>query len=104
MVINNLGRIKMSLTEIPSQFATYFDINVTTAQLIISLAVIMFLLLPTMILARGKNAPMIWLIMVFFGEAITLGLGWSPFWVMIMLMALTAAGIAFLGSKAVTGG
>lgn len=94
----------MGLTEIPSQFAEYFVINETTAQLILSIAVIMTLLLPVMYLTRDKNAPMIWLIVLFFGECIVLGLGWAPFFIMIMTIALTAFGIAALSAKGVTGG
>ena len=89
----------MSLEDIPSYFADVTGINETTAQLILSIVVILAILLPTMILAKGKNAVTIWLIAVFFGECIVLGLGWLPFWIMIMTIAVTALSIAWFGSK-----
>jgi len=94
----------MSLEDIPSNFADYLGINETTAQLLLSLVVIMTLLLPTMVLAKGKNAVTIWLIVTFLGECIVLGLGWLPFWIMIMTIAITVLGIAFVSSGAISGG
>ena len=94
----------MSLEDIPSQFATYFGINETTAQLILSMAVICAILFPTMYLARGKNAVTIWLIMTFLAECIVLGLGWLPFWIMIMTIAVTVLALSFTFSNAISGG
>lgn len=94
----------MSLEDIPQSFADYFDINLTTAQLILSVTVIFMILLPTMYLARGRNALTIWLITTFLGECIVLGLGWLPFWIMIMTIAVTVLAIALVGSRALGGG
>ena len=93
----------MSLEDIPQDFADYFLINLTTAQLILSITVIFMLLLPTMVLARGKNAVTIWLIVTFLGECVVLGLGWLPFWIMIMTIAVTVLAIALVGSRAIGG-
>jgi len=93
-----------SITEVPSYFATATGINETTAQLILSVFVIFMILLPYVILTKGRPQPMISLLLLFLGEAITLGLGWSPFWIMLMFLALTAAGVAIVGAKGVTGG
>jgi len=93
----------MSLEDIPSTFADYFGINEGTAQMILSIAVIFSLLLPTMLLARGKNATMIYLIMLLFGELLCVGLGWMPFWVLIATVAMMAVAIALLGSSTITG-
>ena len=93
----------MSLEDVPSYFSIATGINETTAQLILSLVLVCIPLFSYLILAHKNPSPMISLIMVFMGEAISLGLGWSPFWIMLMFMVLTAAGIAFLGSKTVTG-
>lgn len=93
-----------SLEDIPAYFAEFAGINLTTAQLILSIVVIFTILLPTMYLSRGKNAPTIWLIMVFFGECIVLGLGWLPFWIMIMTISVTVLAIAVFSSNAITGG
>jgi hypothetical protein len=89
----------LSLEDIPSYFSEFTGINETTAQLILSLAVIFAVLLPVMVLSRGKNATTIWLIAVFLGECIVLGLGWLPFWIMIMTIAVTVLAIAWLGGK-----
>ena len=89
----------MGLEDIPQDFADYFLINLTTAQLILSIAVIFTILLPIMYLARGKNAVTIWLIVTFLGECVVLGLGWLPFWIMIMTIAVTVMSIAWFGGK-----
>jgi len=86
----------LSLEDIPAYLADYTGINETTAQLILSIVVIFTLLLPTMILSRGKNAPTVWLITVFIGECIVLALGWMPFWIMVMTIAVTVLGLANL--------
>jgi uncharacterized membrane protein len=94
----------MSLEDVPSYFAIITGLNETTAQLILSLVIICIVLFPYLILAHNNPSPMISLLLLFLGEAITLGLGWSPFWIMIMFMVLTSAGIAVLGARTVTGG
>lgn len=87
----------------PSYFADMTGINEVTAQLILSTVIICILLFSYLIVAHPNPSPMISLFMVFLGEAISLGLGWSPFWIMLMFMVLTAFGVALLGAKGVTG-
>ena len=94
----------MSLEDIPSVFAEAVGINEGTAQIIMSVAVIFFILLPTMYLARGKNATTIWLIMFLFAEMLLIGLGWIPFWLLIATVAMMAFAVAVIGTNAVTGG
>jgi len=93
----------MSLEDIPSAFADAVGINEGTAQVILSIFVIFTLLLPTMLLARGKNATMIYLIMTLLAECLLVGLGWMPFWILIATIAMMAIGVAMLGSNVVTG-
>ena len=93
----------MSLEDIPSAFADAVGINEGTAQVILSIIVIFALLLPTMLLARGKNATMIYLIVLLLAECLLVGLAWMPFWILIATVAMMALGIAILGSEAVTG-
>ena len=93
----------MSLEDVPDAFAEYFSINEGTAQMILSIAVIFTILLPTMVLARGKNATMIYLIMLLFAELLLVGLGWMPFWILIATVGMMALAIALLGTQAVTG-
>ena len=94
----------MSLEDIPSAFADAVGINEGTAQIILSIVVIFMMLLPTMLLARGKNAVMIWLIVFLLAEGILVGLGWLPFWFLIATVAMMALAVAALGADVVTGG
>jgi len=93
----------LSLEDIPQTFADAVGINLTTAQVILSITVIFTLLLPTMLLARGKNATTIYLIMLFLAECLLVGLGWMPFWILIATVAMMALAIAAIGTQAVIG-
>ncbi len=93
----------MSLEDIPSAFADAVGVNEATAQVILSISVIFSLLLPTMVLLRGRNATTIYLIVIFLAECLLVGLGWMPFWVLIATVGMMAIAIALLGAKVVTG-
>jgi hypothetical protein len=93
----------MGLEDIPQAFADAVGINLATAQVILSIAIIFALLLPTMLLARGKNATTIYLIMVFLAECLLVGLGWMPFWILIATVGMMAIAIASLGTGVVMG-
>lgn len=93
----------MSLEDIPSAFADAVGINEGTAQMILSIVVIFSLLLPTMLLARGRNATMIYLIVLLLAECLLVGLGWMPFWILIATVAMMAVAVAMFGAKVVTG-
>ena len=93
----------MSLEEIPLLFADAVGINEATAQVIMSIIVIFALLLPTMLLARGKNATMIYLIITLLAECLLVGIGWMPFWILIATIVFMAFGVATLGADAVLG-
>jgi len=56
-----------------------------------------------MLLARGKTATTLYLIMLFLAEALLVGLGWMPFWILIATVAMMALAIASIGAIAVTG-
>lgn len=94
----------MDITNIPSYFADLTGMNETTAQLLLSIFIIFLLLLPYVILTKGEPNPIVSLMLVFIGLSIALGLGWAPFWIMIMMIVILAAGIAWLGTRGVTGG
>lgn len=91
----------MSLEDIPTQFAEYFGITEATAQVILSVVIMFTILLPPLVLSRANKT--VSLISIFFSLAICVGLGWLPFWMLIMVVALVAMAIALLGSRAVTG-
>ena len=69
-----------------------------------SVTIIFALLLPTMLLARGKNATTIYLIVTLLAECLLVGLGWMPFWILIATVCMMAMAIAFLGTGVVVGG
>jgi len=80
------------------------DITLEAAQIILSVAVILAVLLPTMYLSRGTKSTTIELVMFFLIESMLVGIGWLPFWVLIATVAVLALAIASLGTKVVTGG
>jgi len=71
---------------------------------LLSIVVILSVLLPVMILARGKNALTIYLIIAFLVECLLVGIGWLPFWILIATVAIMAVAIALLGTRVVVGG
>ena len=90
------------IESLPSWLADAWDINLGTAQVIISIIVIFAILLPIMYLSKDKHQlPVI--ISLFFGEMLLVGLGWIPFWILIMTVAIVVMSIALLGTKMVTG-
>ncbi len=93
-----------SLEDIPTWFSDTMNISLEAAQMILSVAVILAILLPTMYLARGTRAITVELVMLFIGEVLLVGIGWLPFWVLIATLAVLALAIASLGTKVVTGG
>jgi len=93
----------MSLTDIPAYFSDFTGINEGTAQVILSIIVIFAILLPTMMLARGKNATTIYLIMTLLAECLLVGLGWMPFWILIATICMMALAVAILGGKVLVG-
>ena len=92
-----------SLESIPAWFADAMDINLATAQTILSIVVLLTILLPTMYLSRGSKSTILELVMLFLTECLLVGIGWMPFWVLIATVAVMAMAIAFLGTKLVTG-
>jgi len=94
----------MSITDIPAYFSEITGMNETTAQLLLSIFIVFLLLLPYIILTKGNPNPIVSLMLVFIGLSIALGLGWAPFWIMIMMIVVLVAGVAMLGTKGVTGG
>lgn len=94
----------MSMTDVPSYFANMTGLNETTAQIILSLVVIFIILLPYLVASKGKPDMTISFVLLFVGLAISVGLGWSPFWLIIMVIAIVALGWAYLGARTTSGG
>ena len=94
----------MDITDIPSYFAGITGMNETTAQLLLSIFIIFLFLLPYIILTKGQPNPIVSLMLIFIALSIALGLGWAPFWIMIMMIVVLVAGVAYLGVRGVIGG
>ena len=96
--------LNLDVTDIPSYFADLTGMNETTAQLILSVFIIFLFLLPYIVLTKGQPNPIVSLMLIFIGLSIALGLGWAPFWIMIMMLVILVAGVAYLGTRGVIGG
>jgi O-antigen ligase len=92
----------MSLEDIPTLFSDYLEISLEAGQVLLSIIVILAIVLPTMYLSKGNRTAEI--IMLFLAEALLVGIGWLPFWLLIATVAMMALAIAALGTKTVTGG
>jgi len=92
------------LEDFPQWLADAFDLTLETAQVLLSLIVILAFLLPTMYLAKGTRAITIEIVVFFLVECLLVGMGWLPFWVLIATVALMAMAVALLGTRVVVGG
>lgn len=92
-----------SLESVPTWFSDTLDISLEAAQIILSLIVILAVLLPILILTKGKGV-LLPLISFFLTEALLVGIGWLSAWVMIATLCVCALAIAMIGTKVVTGG
>ena len=94
----------MPLDDVPSWLASAWDISEASAQIILSIVVIFAVLLPVLLLARGRNGITIHLLTFFLAESFLVGIGWLPFWMLILTLCIVALAVASVGAKAITGG
>lgn len=92
-----------SIESVPTWFADTWDISLEAAQVILSTVVILAILLPVLILTRGKGLT-IPAIMLVLSEVILVGVGWIPSWVVIITIVIVALSVARFGTNLVTGG
>ena len=92
----------IQLEDIPADLATYLDITEASAQVLLSIVVLLAVLLPVMLLSKG-NKIALYLIFAFLTECLLVGIGWLDFWVLIGTVAIMAIAIALFGSDVVTG-
>ena len=95
--------MQVSIENIPALVADAWGITEASAQVLLSIVVILSVLLPVMILARGKRALTIEIVMIFLVECLLVGIGWLPFWILIATVAVMAIAIALLGSRVIVG-
>lgn len=93
----------VSLEDIPAALADLWGITEASAQILLSIVVILAVLLPVMYLSKGSS-EMIIIIMTFITISFLVGIGWLPFWILIAIVSVMAIAWAFLGSKVVVGG
>jgi len=91
-----------SLEDIPTWFSDYFGIVFEAGQVILSIIVILMVLLPVLLLTRGKGLT-IPAVMFILTEAVLVGIGWLPSWIMILTVVVIALGIARFGTKMIGG-
>ena len=93
----------MSLESIPTYFSDFMDISLEAAQVILSIVVILAVLLPVFYLARDKGITLP-AVMFVLTEALLVGIGWLPSWLMIVTVVIVALALARFTSVNVTGG
>lgn len=93
----------MQIESIPTWFSDYWGISLEAAQAILSIAVILAVVLPVMLLSKGEKSTFIISVLLFLVEALLVGIGWLPFWLLIATVAVMAVAIAMLGTRVVTG-
>ena len=91
------------LESIPVWFADTMDITLAAAQTLLSIVVVLTVLLPTIYLSKGSKSIIAELVMLFLVESMLVGIGWLPFWLLIMTVAMCALAIALGGTGLVTG-
>lgn len=89
----------MQLESIPADLATYLDISEGAAQLILSVAVILAIMIPTMILSRGSKSLVVESVMFFISLTLLVAIGWLDYWVLIIAIMIIALFWANVGSR-----
>lgn len=92
-----------SLESIPTWLSDYLDISLEAAQVILSVIVILAVLLPILLLTRGRGL-VIPLAMFFIVEVLLVGIGWLSSWIVIATVCIVALLWAKESSSFVTGG
>ena len=92
-----------SLEDIPGWLSTTWGIDLVAAQIIMSLAVVMAVVLPVIILRKGHTDFKLEMVMMWLGMALCVGFGWLPLWILIVAILITAVGTAVL-SGGILGG
>lgn len=95
--------MQITLEDIPADFADYLNITEASAQVLLSIVVILAILLPVMLLSHKRSGFTLELITIFLTECLLVGIGWLPFWLLIMTVCIIAIGVAGLGRDLIFG-
>lgn len=96
--------MQIALEDIPAAFADVTGITEASAQVILSIVVLMAFVLPVMYLSKGKKGTTIEIVVMFLTLTMLVGIGWAPFWLLITAMLVMAVVVAMFGADALTGG
>lgn len=94
----------MQVESLPTWLSDAWGITLESAEVILSITILLAVLLPLSYFVKGRSATPVMLIMLFLTESLLVGIGWLPFWLMIATVAVMAVAISLFGAKMVTGG
>ena len=80
----------VNLADVPQQLATGLGISLFAGQILSSLILMSFFLVPILILTRGKNV-LLAVIVAVSSLVFATALNWMPSWILVMIMVLTGA-------------
>lgn len=103
MSINVHWCIIMQIEDIPEMFGDFFDISTEASQVFLSIVVILAVLLPVMLMSRGSKSVTIEAVVLFLTMCFLIGIGWLPFWILIMAVLIIAIFWAGIGADMVSG-
>ena len=92
-----------ALEDIPEYLADAWGITEATAQVMLCIVVLLAVILPVMLLTRNKKGVVIEAIFLYLTEAMLVGIGWLPFWILIGTVCMMAVVIAMFGAEIITG-
>lgn len=92
-----------SLEDIPTWIASAWGIDLVSAQIIISAGVFFAFVVPILVLRKDRGSFNLEIVGGFFALMLCVGLGWLPFWILMVVIVIVAVAVAILGSDRVLG-
>jgi len=93
-----------SFADFPSWMATAWGISEITAQVILSGAVFLAVVLPIVFMRGDRSSFNVEIIGGFFALVICVGLGWLHYWILITVIVIVGIAAAVLGVGKIFGG
>lgn len=94
----------LNITEIPNAVGEQLGTGAFAGGVVVSAVVILALVLPTALIARGKHGFVPELIMGFLGLTVCVAIGWLSYWVLLVIALLIAVMFAGTMRDWITGG
>lgn len=95
--------MQIALEDIPAALASVTGMSEAAAQVMLSVVMVLAALLPVMYLSRGKKGTTLEVVTIFLMLTLLVGIGWAPFWLLIMACMVVAFVAASFGTDAITG-